>query len=171
MDADELRELQAPLKEGYREDPESAVVTLEAEGELGAEGIACKVETGRALVEAGLHPATGGDGTQVCSGDMLLDALVACAGVTLRSVATALEIPIRGGRVRAEGRLDFRGTLAVERETPVGFTDIELRFEVETNAEPEKLEKLLELTERYCVVLQTLRRPADFEVSLSRAES
>lgn len=155
MDRDTLRAVQGPLKERYREDPESAVVTLRAEGALG-EGITCSVQTGRALAEAGLHPATGGDGTSLCSGDMLLEALAACAGVTLRSVATSLEIPVRGGTVHAEGDLDFRGTLAVDREAPVGFRQIRLRFDLDTDAEEEQLDTLLRLTERYCVVAQTL---------------
>ncbi len=157
MDADELRALQAPLKSRYRDEPDAARITLRASGELGSESISCKVETGRALVEAGLHPATGGDGLSACSGDMLLEALVACAGVTLRAVATALSLPVRGGRIMAEGDLDFRGTLGVAKEAPVGFTAIRLRFDLDTDAEPEQLEKLVALTERYCVVYQTLR--------------
>jgi uncharacterized OsmC-like protein len=156
MKADELRALQAPLKDQYRGDPEAAVVTLKAQGELG-EGITCKVATGRALVEAGLHPATGGSGLELCSGDMLLEALVACAGVTLRAVATALEIPLRGGTVRAEGDLDFRGTLGVAKDAPVGFRAVRLSFDVDADATPEQLATLLRLTERYCVVYQTLR--------------
>jgi uncharacterized OsmC-like protein len=159
MDATLLRELQAPLKAKYRDAPGAAVVTLKAEGSLDAAGIACRVDTGRALVEAGLHPATGGTGLQACSGDMLLEALVACAGVTLRAVATALEFRLAGGRVRAEGELDFRGTLGVDREAPVGFRDIRLDFALETDEPPERIDTLLKLTERYCVVLQTLRRP------------
>lgn len=159
MNADDLRAVQAPLKSRYSDDPESAVVTLEASGELDGDGLTCSVQTGRALIEAGLHPATGGDGQLACSGDLLLQALVACAGVTLRAVATALDIPIRSGRVRAEGDIDFRGTLAVDREAPVGFRAIRLTFEVDSDAEPDKLDKLLELTERYCVVHQTLARP------------
>ncbi|WP_119459224.1 OsmC family protein [Rhodospirillaceae bacterium SYSU D60014] len=157
MDSEELRALQAPLKARYREEPEAARITLRASGELGAESLTCKVETGRAIVEAGLHPATGGEGLSACSGDMLLEALVACAGVTLRAVATALEVPVRGGTVTAEGDLDFRGTLGVDKEAPVGFADIRLRFQLDTDAGPEQLEKLLKLTERYCVVYQTLR--------------
>jgi uncharacterized OsmC-like protein len=156
MNADQLRALQAPLKDQYRSDPEAAVITLRAQGELG-EGITCKVATGRALVEAGLHPATGGDGLAACSGDMLLEALAACAGVTLRAVATALDIPVRGGRVYAEGDLDFRGTLGVARDAPVGFRAIRLRFAVDADASDEQLATLLRLTERYCVVYQTLR--------------
>jgi uncharacterized OsmC-like protein len=157
MDSEELRALQAPLKARYREEPEAARITLRASGELGAESLTCKVETGRAIVEAGLHPATGGEGLSACSGDMLLEALVACAGVTLRAVATALEVPVRGGTVTAEGDLDFRGTLGVDKEAPVGFADIRLRFQLDTDAGPEQLERLLKLTERYCVVYQTLR--------------
>ncbi|MBX6323258.1 MAG: OsmC family protein [Rhodospirillaceae bacterium] len=160
MDSEALRALQAPLKARYREDPSAAKITLRASGMLDEQSIACKVETGRALAEAGLHPATGGDGTQLCSGDMLLEALVACAGVTLKAVATALSIPIRGGRVSAEGDLDFRGTLGVAKDAPVGFSDIRLRFDLDTDATPEQLEKLLTLTERYCVVYQTLTHPA-----------
>jgi uncharacterized OsmC-like protein len=156
MDASALRSLQAPLKARYREEPSRALVTLQATGDLGGEGITCSVATGRALVEAGLHPATGGDGLSVCSGDLLLEALVACAGVTLRAVATALEVPIRSGRVHAEGVLDFRGTLGVDREAPVGFRSIDLRFHLDTDADRVTLNKLLELTERYCVVLRTL---------------
>ena len=167
MEANELRALQAPLKQRYRDEPGAALITLTASGTLDSAAIACRVETGRALVEAGLHPATGGSGLQACSGDMLLEALVACAGVTLRAVATALEIPIRGGRLRAEGDLDFRGTLGVVKDVPVGFQAIRLMVELDTDAAPEQLERLLSLTERYCVVLQTLRRPP--EVSLQRA--
>ena len=169
MNADELRNLQAPLKDRYREDPEAAVITLKAEGEVGGEGVACKVDTGRALVEAGLHPATGGSGLQACSGDMLLEALVACAGVTLKAVATALEVPLTGGRVRAEGDLDFRGTLGVERTAPVGFRDIRLSFELESDASEEQLATLMKLTERYCVVYQTLRSapPVDVEMKVA----
>ncbi|HVC56220.1 MAG TPA: OsmC family protein [Stellaceae bacterium] len=157
MDSTRLRELQAPLKAQYRESPQAALVTLKAEGRLDGEGIACKVDTGRALVEAGLHPATGGGGIEACSGDMLLEALVACAGVTLKAVATALDIRLDGGLVRAEGDLDFRGTLGVERTAPVGFAAIRLAFELDTDEPPERIETLLKLTERYCVVLQTLR--------------
>jgi uncharacterized OsmC-like protein len=155
MDRDELRALQAPLKERYREDPTAALVTLAAEGTLG-EGVSCSVRTGRALAEAGLHPASGGDGSLLCSGDMLLEALVACAGVSLRSVATSLGVPVSGGRVLAEGDLDFRGTLGVDREAPVGFSAIRLSFELETDADEEQLATLLRLAERYCVVYQTL---------------
>lgn len=158
MKRDALRALQSPLKAKYQEAPEHALVTLRAEGQLG-DGLSCRVETGKALVEAGLHPATGGSGLQACSGDMLLQALVACAGVTLSAVATALEIPIEDARIRAEGDLDFRGTLGVSREAPVGFRAIRLRFDLSSDASPETLDKLIELTERYCVVLQTLRAP------------
>jgi uncharacterized OsmC-like protein len=155
MQRDELRALQAPLKERYAREPEAAVVTLGASGTLG-EGVSCSVDTGRALAEAGLHEASGGDGSLLCSGDMLLEALVACAGVTLRAVATALGIEVASGSVRAEGELDFRGTLGVDRDAPVGFTAIRLSFELDTDADPEQLATLQRLTERYCVVLQTL---------------
>lgn len=165
MKSDELRAMQAPLKQRYREQPDAALITLRAQGKLG-EGITCNVATGRALVEAGLHPATGGDGLAICSGDMLLEALVACAGVTLASVATALGIALRDGVVRAEGTLDFRGTLGVDKETPVGFQRIALSFELDTDASDEQLATLLRLTERYCVVFQTLRRPPEMSVSL-----
>jgi uncharacterized OsmC-like protein len=158
MEREELRALQAPLKEHYAEEPDAALVTLKASGSLG-EGVSCSVESGRALAEAGLHPASGGDGTQLCSGDMLLEALVACAGVTLRAVATSLGIAVEAGTVRAEGDLDFRGTLAVGREAPVGFRSIRLDFELETRASAEELDTLLKLTERYCVVFQTLATP------------
>jgi uncharacterized OsmC-like protein len=160
MDAALLRELQAPLKTKYREDPNAALVTLKAAGDLNADGVACKVDTGRALVEAGLHPATGGSGLQACSGDMLLEALVACAGVTLKAVATAIDFRLNGGMVRAEGDLDFRGTLGVERTAPVGFRDIRLAFALDTDEPQDRIDTLLKLTERYCVVLQTLRHPA-----------
>ncbi len=156
MEADELRALQAPLKEQYKQDPDAAVITLKAVGALGEEGVTCSVETGRALVEAGLHPATGGDGLSACSGDMLLQALAACAGVTLKAVATALDIPVAGGSVHAEGDLDFRGTLGVDRDAAVGFTDIRLRFDLDSEATEEQLATLFKLTERYCVVYQTL---------------
>ncbi len=156
MEADELRALQAPFKEQYKQDPGAAIITLTADGTLGEEGVTCSVETGKALVEAGLHPATGGDGLSACSGDMLLQALAACAGVTLRAVATALDIPVAGGSVHAEGDLDFRGTLGVDREAAVGFTDIRLRFDLDTEASEEQLATLFKLTERYCVVYQTL---------------
>ena len=156
MDATELKTLQAPFKQRYREQPEAAVITLKAEGALG-EGVSCKVTTGQALVQAGLHPATGGTGLQACSGDMLLEALVACAGVTLKAVATALDFRLGGGKVHAEGDLDFRGTLGVERSAPVGFRDIRLTFSLDTDEPQERIDTLLKLTERYCVVLQTLR--------------
>lgn len=166
MDADSLRALQAPLKARYRDDPASAKVRLHAESELAGDGVSCKVQTGKALVEAGLHPASGGDGLSVCAGDMLLESLVACAGVTLKAVATALAIPLRGGRIRAEGVLDFRGTLAVDREVPVGFSEISLTFTLDAAASRAQLQKLIELTERYCVVLQTLRRAPTLAVRL-----
>src|SRR5690242_10325634 len=168
MDSAELRALQQPLKDAYREDPEQAVVTLRARGQLD-EAVSCSVETGRALAVAGLHPATGGDGTLLCSGDMLLQALVACAGVTLRAVATSLGIDVAGGTVAAEGDLDFRGTLAVAKEAPVGFTSIRLSFELDTGASVAELDTLLRLTERYCVVYQTLARPAQLTASLAPA--
>jgi uncharacterized OsmC-like protein len=163
MERDELRALQEPLKERYRDDPESALVTLTATGELDA-GISCSVQTGRALAKAGLHPASGGDGALLCSGDMLLQALVACAGVTLRAVAASLEIPVSGS-VHADGDLDFRGTMSVDRSAPVGFTAIRLRFELESDASEEQLETLIRLTERYCVVLHTLTEPPRVSVS------
>jgi uncharacterized OsmC-like protein len=166
MERDELRAVQAPLKERYEEEPESAVVTLKADGELG-EGISCSVRTGQALAEAGLHPASGGDGSLLCSGDMLLEALAACAGVTLRAVATSLGIAVESGRVHAEGDLDFRGTLAVDREAPVGFKAIRLDFELETDADEEQLATLLKLTERYCVVFQTLAEPPQLLATLA----
>src|SRR6201994_747235 len=156
MNGDELRATQAPLKERYRADAKAGFVTLKASGELDSSAIACKVETGRALAIAGLHPATGGSGAELCSGDMLLEALVACAGVTLKAVATALEIPLRAGTVRAEGDLDFRGTLGVAKDAPVGFREIRLAFDLDTDAAPEQLATLMKLTERYCVVYQTL---------------
>jgi uncharacterized OsmC-like protein len=165
MDSDGLRAVQEPLKDAYRQDPRQAVITLRARGELGDEGISCSVDTGRALAVAGLHPATGGDGSLLCSGDMLLEALVACAGVTLRAVATSLGIPINGGTVRAEGDLDFRGTLAVDREAPVGFTSIRLSFELDSEASEEQIATLLRLTERYCVVYQTLAHPIPVSAS------
>lgn len=168
MDRDELRQLQAPLKERYRDDATAAVVTLSAEGDL-TEGITCSVQTGKALVEAGLHPATGGTGLAACSGDMLLQALVACAGVTLQAVATSIGVELRGGRITAHGDLDFRGTLGVDREAPVGFTDIRLAFEVDTDAPADQLDTLLRLTERYCVVLQTLRSPPTVSARIASA--
>jgi uncharacterized OsmC-like protein len=164
MDRQQLREMQAPLKDRYREDPAAGVVTLDADGSL-VDGIACSVNTGHALEVAGLHPATGGDGTLLCSGDMLLSALAACAGVTLKSVATSLEIEVRGGTIHAEGDLDFRGTLAVDKQAPVGFTDIRLTFDLDTDASEEQLDTLLRLTERYCVVLQTLRNSPQLVVA------
>ena len=164
MKAEELKALQAPIKERYRSEPGAAVVTLRAEGRIG-EGIACRVDTGRALVEAGLHPATGGSGMQACSGDMLLEALVACAGVTLKAVGTALSIKINDGKVTAEGDLDFRGTLGVAKDAPVGFREIRLRFELDSDASEEQKKKLVELTERYCVVLQTIRNAPAVRVS------
>lgn len=163
MNADEIRSLQAPLKERYRENPDTALVTLRAEGHIG-EGVTCKIETGKALVEAGLHPATGGDGLSACSGDMLLEALVACAGVTLRAVATALDIQLRDATVRAEGDLDFRGTLGVSKDVAVGLQQIRLHFDLDTDASEEQLATLLRLTERYCVVYQTLSHPTKIEV-------
>ena len=169
VNADELRALQAPLKIRYRSEPKAAVVTLKAHGSLDSATIACKVETGRALAVAGLHPATGGTGVELCSGDMLLEALVACAGVTLKAVATALGVNLRSGRVMAEGDLDFRGTLGVEKQVPVGFKDIRLKFDLDTGAPQDQLDALLRLTERYCVVLQTLRQSPSIEASLSRA--
>ncbi len=164
MDATALRALQAPLKDQYRQSPDAAVVTLTAKGSLD-DGIACKVETGRALAVAGLHPATGGSGAELCSGDMLLEALVACAGVTLKAAATALEIPLRAGTVSAEGDLDFRGTLGVDKEAPVGFRAIRLAFALDTDAPQEKLDQLLKLTERYCVVFQTLNHRPELAVT------
>jgi len=168
VDTQELRALQAPLKQQYRDDPSAAVITLRARGSL-TEGISCSVETGQALVNAGLHPATGGDGSFACSGDMLLQALAACAGVTMSSVATARGIVLRGGTVFADGDLDFKGTLGVDREAPVGFTDIRLRFELDTDATEEQIADLLTTTERYCVVLQTLRTSPVVEASIARA--
>jgi len=166
MDASELRALQAPLKEQYKSNPKEAEWILEAEGELG-EAITCNVETDIGNVEAGLHPATGGDGSKTCSGDMLLQALAACAGVTLKSVATAMRIDIKGGKVKAEGVLDFRGTLAVAKDAPVGFKEITLNFELATDADTKKIDKLIELTERYCVVLQTLKTSPATSTTLS----
>lgn len=165
MDAETLRALQAPFKDKYDEAPESAVVTMRASGQLDSGRLTCKVETGRALVEAGLHPAAGGDGLTACSGDMLLEALAACAGVTVNAVATALEIPLRGGTVTAEGDLDFRGTLAVNKEAPVGFREIRLRFDLETDADETQLATLMKLTERYCVVFQTIKNGPTVTVS------
>jgi uncharacterized OsmC-like protein len=168
MEAKQLRDLQAPLKDQYRANPSAAVVTLRASGRLDAADISCRVETGQALVEAGLHRATGGSGMQACSGDMLLEALAACAGVTLRAVATALEIPVRGGTVDVEGDLDFRGTLGVNKETPVGFREIRVRLNLDSDATQEQLDTLLKLTERYCVVLQTLKSAPPVTTRLQR---
>ncbi|APF38767.1 peroxiredoxin [Chelatococcus daeguensis] len=169
MDAQSLRALQAPLKNAYRENADAALVTLKARGALDEANIACKVEAGRALAVAGLHPATGGTGLELCSGDMLLEALVACAGVTLKAVATALEIPLRSGTVEAEGDLDFRGTLGVDKEAPVGFQAIRLSFTIDTDAPQDKLDQLMKLTERYCVVYQTLAKGPALETRLQRA--
>lgn len=163
MKSDELRALQAPLKQKYKEDPQSALVTLRSEGKVG-EGLSCSVQTGKALVKAGLHPATGGSGQAACSGDMLLEALVACAGVTLRSVATALDIKLKSGTVSAEGDLDFRGTLGVSKEAPVGFKSIRLQFDLDTDASKDQIETLIRLTERYCVVKQTIENSPEIEV-------
>ncbi len=168
MDAAGLRAMQAPIKEKYKSDPKAGVVTLKAKGTLDDSNIACKVETGRALATAGLHPATGGTGIELCSGDMLLEALVACAGVTLKAVATALEIPLKSGQVSAEGDLDFRGTLGVGKDAAVGFREIRLRFDLDTDAPQDKLDQLLKLTERYCVVYQTIRSGPPVEVKLAR---
>ncbi len=169
MDAAALRALQAPLKDRYKSDAKAAVITLSAKGTLDDAHIACKVETGRALAVAGLHPATGGSGLELCSGDMLLEALVACAGVTLKAVATAIDVPLKSGTVSAEGELDFRGTLGVSKEAPVGFAQIRLRFDVDTDAPQDKLDQLLKLTERYCVVYQTIKSGPPIEVSLRKA--
>src|SRR6202521_4199338 len=168
MDAAQLRATQAPIKERYRSDPKAAMITLTARGSIENEGIACKVETGRALAVAGLHPASGGSGLELCSGDMLLEALAACAGVTLKSVATAIEVPLKTGLVTAEGDLDFRGTLGVDKEAPVGFRQIRLRFEVETDAPQDKLDQLLKLTERYCVVYQTIAKGPPVDIKMQR---
>lgn len=171
MDADELRALQAPLKSEYATDPSAAKLTLQATGTLDTSNVTCKVQTGRALAVAGLHPKSGGSGAELCSGDMLLEALVACAGVTMKAVATALEIRIRSGNVIAEGDLDFRGTLGVDKAAPVGLTDLRVRFEVDTDADDEKLALLLKLTERYCVVLQSLRSSPQTDATISRVET
>ena len=168
MDATELRAMQAPIKDRYKSDPGAALITLKAKGSLDDQSIACKVETGRALAVAGLHPATGGSGMELCSGDMLLEALVACAGVTLKAVATALNLPITGGTVSAEGDLDFRGTLGVAKDAPVGFREIRLRFEVDTDAPQDKLDQLLKLTERYCVVYQTIAKGPPVDIKMQR---
>jgi uncharacterized OsmC-like protein len=169
MDAAALRAMQAPIKDKYKSDPKAGMITLKAKGTLDDQNIACKVETGRALAIAGLHPATGGSGMELCSGDMLLEALVACAGVTVKAVATALEIPLKSGKVSAEGDLDFRGTLGVAKDAPVGFAQIRLRFDLDTDAPQDKLDQLLKLTERYCVVYQTIKSGPPVEVSLQRA--
>jgi uncharacterized OsmC-like protein len=169
MDSAALRALQAPIKERYKADPKAGLITLKAKGALDDTNIACKVETGRALAVAGLHPATGGSGLELCSGDMLLEALVACAGVTLKAVATALDIPLRAGTVSAEGDLDFRGTLGVAKDVPVGFAQIRLRFDLDTDAAQDKLDQLLKLTERYCVVYQTIRSGPPVEIKLQRS--
>src|SRR3978361_747726 len=168
MDANELRAMQAPIKERYKADAGAALITLKAKGTLDDQNIACKVETGRALAVAGLHPATGGSGLELCSGDMLLEALVACAGVTLKAVSTAIEIPLKSGAVSAEGDLDFRGTLGVAKDAPVGFREIRLRFDVDTDVPHDKLDQLLKLTERYCVVYQPLKSGPPIEVGLAR---
>jgi uncharacterized OsmC-like protein len=169
MDKDALRALQAPIKDKYRTEPEAAVITLKAQGSIDETAIACKVETGRALAVAGLHPATGGSGLELCSGDMLLEALVACAGVTLKAVATALDIELSKGVVRAEGDLDFRGTLGVDKEAPVGFRSIRLSFDIETAAPEDSVAQLIKLTERYCVVYQSLNKRPDLQVKVNRA--
>ncbi len=169
MDAAALRAMQAPHKESYKQDPAGALITLKAQGEIDDAKIACKVETGRALAVAGLHPATGGSGAELCSGDMLLEALVACAGVTLKAVATALEIPLRRGVVKAEGDLDFRGTLGVAKDAPVGFRAIRIAFELDSDAPKDKLDTLLKLTERYCVVFQTLNTKPELSVKMRRS--
>jgi uncharacterized OsmC-like protein len=169
MDAAALRAMQAPIKDKYKSDPKAGMITLKAKGTLDDQNIACKVETGRALAVAGLHPATGGSGMELCSGDMLLEALVACAGVTVKAVATALEIPLKSGKVSAEGDLDFRGTLGVAKDAPVGFAQIRLRFDLDTDAPQDKLDQLLKLTERYCVVYQTIKAGPSVEVKLARA--
>ena len=168
MDATELRAMQAPIKDRYKSDPGAALITLKAKGSFDDQSIACKVETGRALAVAGLHPATGGSGLELCSGDMLLEALVACAGVTLKAVSTALAIPLKSGVVSAEGDLDFRGTLGVDKEAPVGFREIRLRFDVETDATQDKLDQLLKLTERYCVVYQTIAKGPPVAIKMQR---
>jgi len=168
MNANELRALQAPLKERYKNQPKAAYITLKAKGSLDDTNVACKVETGRALAIAGLHPATGGSGLELCSGDMLLEALVACAGVTMKAVATALDIPLKSANVSAEGDLDFRGTLGVAKDAPVGFAQIRLRFDLDTDAPQDKLDQLLKLTERYCVVYQTIKNGPPVDIKLSR---
>ena len=169
MDSAELRAMQAPYKDKYKSDPDAAIITLKAHGSIDESKIACKVETGRALAVAGLHPATGGSGAELCSGDMLLEALVACAGVTLKAVATALGIPLKAGVVRAEGDLDFRGTLGVAKDAPVGFREIRLAFDLDTDATQEQIDSLIKLTERYCVIFQTLARPPKLGLTINRA--
>ena len=169
MDSAELRAMQAPYKDKYKSDPDAAIITLKAHGSIDESKIACKVETGRALAVAGLHPATGGSGAELCSGDMLLEALVACAGVTLKAVATALGIPLKAGVVRAEGDLDFRGTLGVAKDAPVGFREIRLTFDLDTDATQEQIDSLIKLTERYCVIFQTLARPPKLGLTINRA--
>lgn len=168
MDANALRAMQAPYKDKYKNDPDAAVIVLRAQGSIDESKIACKVETGRALAVAGLHPATGGSGAELCSGDMLLEALVACAGVTLKAVATALDIPLKAGVVKAEGDLDFRGTLGVDREAPVGFREIRLSFDLDTDAPQDKIDSLIKLTERYCVIFQTLNKPPKLALTVTR---
>ena len=169
MDSAELRAMQAPYKDKYKSDPDAAIITLKAHGSIDESTIACKVETGRALAVAGLHPATGGSGAELCSGDMLLEALVACAGVTLKAVATALGIPLKAGVVRAEGDLDFRGTLGVAKDAPVGFREIRLTFDLDTEATQEQIDSLIKLTERYCVIFQTLAKPPKLGLTINRA--
>ena len=169
MDSDALRAMQAPYKDKYKSDPDAAIITLQAHGSIDESKIACKVETGRALAVAGLHPATGGSGAELCSGDMLLEALVACAGVTLKAVATALGIPLKAGVVRAEGDLDFRGTLGVAKDAPVGFREIRLAFDLDTEATQEQIDSLIKLTERYCVIFQTLAKPPKLGLAINRA--
>ena len=168
MDSAELRAMQAPYKDKYKSDPDAAIITLKAQGSIDESKIACKVETGRALAVAGLHPATGGSGAELCSGDMLLEALVACAGVTLKAVATALGIPLKAGVVRAEGDLDFRGTLGVAKDAPVGFREIRLTFDLDTEATQEQIDSLIKLTERYCVIFQTLAKPPKLGLAINR---
>ena len=168
MDSAELRAMQAPYKDKYKSDPDAAIITLKAHGSIDESKIACKVETGRALAVAGLHPATGGSGAELCSGDMLLEALVACAGVTLKAVATALGIPLKAGVVRAEGDLDFRGTLGVTKDAPVGFREIRLTFDLDTEATQEQIDSLIKLTERYCVIFQTLAQPPKLGLAINR---
>jgi uncharacterized OsmC-like protein len=169
LDTETLRATQAPLKARYREDPAAALITLRAHGSIDDAGITCKIDTGRAMAAAGLHPASGGSGMELCSGDMLLEALVACAGVTLRAVSTAIEVPVRSGTITAEGEIDFRGTLGVSREAPVGFRDIRLTFSLDTDADEDKLATLLKLTERYCVVLQTIRNGTPTKSAIGRS--